>query len=80
MEKTMRNNKDRLIAAEAEMRLLSETVIKQHGEIEKLRTMTLRDYFAGQALVGLCGTHEGVARNAYKIADAMLEEREKLGD
>lgn len=53
--------------------------------------MTLRDYFAGQALVGIAfamGTEarrryrEGVAEGqetvvAYALADAMLAEREK---
>lgn len=42
--------------------------------------MTLRDYFAGQAIIGIC-VNSGVkyfkAETAYKIADAMLEEREK---
>lgn len=51
--------------------------------------MSLRDYFAGQALVGLphlCAHDtlldgitfpQHVARNAYKIADAMIAERNK---
>lgn len=45
--------------------------------------MTLRDYFAGQALASmdtdgytLTGIHR-LARRAYDIADAMLAEREK---
>lgn len=47
--------------------------------------MTLRDYFAGQALAGICG--DGIpgshhvasqtARDAYEYADAMLLERQK---
>ncbi len=45
--------------------------------------MTLRDYFAGQALVGImsqieiidCDTDNYVSRVAYKIADAMITER-----
>lgn len=43
--------------------------------------MSLRDYFAGQALTGM-GTETGndaertsIARNAYRLADAMLVER-----
>jgi hypothetical protein len=49
--------------------------------------MTLRDYFAGQALAGLIpqyvqGGHPGqwavmVSAAAYEFADAMLAEREK---
>lgn len=46
--------------------------------------MTLRDYFAGQALAGLCSitwkegtTAEDIARMAYADADAMLKERSK---
>lgn len=42
--------------------------------------MTLRDYFAGQALAGICafGPYRTSApQEAYKIADAMLAEREK---
>jgi hypothetical protein len=42
--------------------------------------MTLRDWFAGQALVGLladggASTWEGDAANAYKVADAMMDAR-----
>ena len=40
--------------------------------------MTLRDYFAAQAMQTLVSkhSHEGdVSRNAYKIADAMLKAR-----
>lgn len=43
--------------------------------------MTIRDYFAAQALIALSGMVEADevrwARRAYKLADAMLEEREK---
>ncbi len=44
--------------------------------------MTLRDYFAGQALAGLAVMAEGMgfstlANVSYKIADAMLAERAK---
>jgi hypothetical protein len=52
--------------------------------------MTLRDYFAGQALIGF-GQSEAelcppenltvvIAKSAYQIADAMLAEREKQND
>lgn len=45
--------------------------------------MTLRDYFAGQALAGLLANpdYTGLiavsANDAYQFADAMLAEREK---
>lgn len=47
--------------------------------------MTLRDYFAGQALAGLaasikgpgCASWDYYSEAAYKIADAMMDEREK---
>jgi len=51
--------------------------------------MTLRDYFAGQALTGLCALNwqsaynqhmpsaEEYAENAYCIADAMIKARKK---
>jgi hypothetical protein len=42
--------------------------------------ITLRDYFAAQAIIGLLRrSHPNVyelARDAYKMADVMLEERE----
>lgn len=51
------------------------------------RGLTLRDYFAGQYITG-CGfmgsswlgfpiTPEAIAQTAYRIADAMLSERDK---
>ena len=45
--------------------------------------MTLRDWFAGQALVGILANQgpslvtDVRARNAYTMADAMLAERSK---
>jgi len=45
--------------------------------------ITLRDYFAGQALTGLLAdtrrdaAPEDFARIVYRLADAMLAEREK---
>jgi hypothetical protein len=44
--------------------------------------MTLRDYFAGQVLIGLSIRREGKtdeydAINAYSLADAMLKAREQ---
>ena len=44
--------------------------------------MTLRDYFAGDAMTGLIFgfprlSEEEVAKHSYRYADAMLKEREK---
>ncbi len=44
--------------------------------------MTLRDYFAGQALIGLTciegGFHPNIiSEKAYEMADVMLKKREK---
>lgn len=54
-----------------------EIAVEQAGGIAA--GMTLRDYFAGQALTGLAATASGkwadYARGAYAIADAMLEAR-----
>jgi hypothetical protein len=47
--------------------------------------MTLRDYFAGQALAALAqdlmyDMSHSQAEYAYKLADAMIAEREKGGE
>ena len=54
------------------------------GDVELVKVvdkgMTLRDYFAGQALAGLSHmdiTPEIVAGASYILADAMLKERTK---
>lgn len=43
--------------------------------------MSLRDYFAAKAVIGLiensAGDHEWLAKQAYAAADAMLKERAK---
>jgi len=41
--------------------------------------MTLRDWFAGQALIGIApnNDHEAAAQLAYRYADAMLRQRGK---
>jgi hypothetical protein len=39
--------------------------------------MTLRDYFAAKAMQCLPAPQQNLAELAYKIADAMLKEREK---
>ena len=49
------------------------------------RGMTLRDWFAGQAICGFCARHElppnltdaKVVEYVYHLADAMLNERSK---
>ena len=42
------------------------------------RGMTLRDYFAAQAMLrtSVGSSYEQLAKNAYEIADAMLKARE----
>lgn len=55
------------------------------GDGERYDGMTLRDYFAGQALIGLLSFPESrancpaetFAKSAYIQADAMLAERSK---
>jgi hypothetical protein len=57
------------------------------GVIPGPRGMTLRDYFAGQALAGYSAsdehfcewTHRETADQAYAAADAMIAERDKNG-
>jgi len=53
--------------------------MKERQEIASDFNMTLRDYFAGQALQGLLSHHKGLIKgmseNAYNFADAMLEAR-----
>lgn len=43
--------------------------------------MTLREWFAGQALIGILGcvedSAEGLASRAWSMAEAMMAEREK---
>lgn len=48
------------------------------------RGMSLRDWFAGQALAGILAHHQstelgqdGIIDSAYELADAMLERRKK---
>ena len=52
---------------------------------DEVRGITLRDYFAAKAMLGLdvtryAGGYTLLAENAYKIADAMLAERERGND
>lgn len=57
------------------------------GQYQNHYGMTLRDYFAGQALAGICAPlyddesptiwkHREFAKGAYMFADAMLAARE----
>lgn len=61
-------------------------------EVETYSGMTLRDWFAGQALGGIAavsyqlaadasaevrGLHPAIAESAYEVADAMLAERDR---
>ena len=57
----------------------------QAGHAAAFRGMSLRDWFAGQALMGIFASSsetapsdEATARFAYSVADAMLAERERL--
>lgn len=64
-------------------------IVSNPGNAEVIPGMTLRDWFAGQALVGcqhimesgndyfIPDTPEVIAGMAYKLADAMLAERNK---
>ncbi len=51
-------------------------------QVDYLPDMSLRDWFAGQALIGLASTREwdsqpDIAGLAYRLAGAMLAERAK---
>lgn len=57
------------------------------SELPNITGMTLRDWFAGQALVGdmACQTPDWVttdnnilAKQAYKVADAMMKARQEV--
>lgn len=62
----------------------SETAFPVNHGGKDDRGMTLQDYFAGQALVGMLAgglarslTTENLAAQCYVLADAMLAERAK---
>lgn len=66
---------------------MKEQVAEVASQIEQsTEGMSLRDWFAGQALVGLIAqtptatSAETFACEAYAMADAMLAEREKSDD
>jgi hypothetical protein len=48
------------------------------GQLFESAGMSLRDWFAGQALIGMSGTNgmDDIAERAYLLADAMLKARE----
>lgn len=58
----------------------NEDIYQEVTEMVALPGMSLRDWFAGQALAGLCAYNESAepkvyAITAYCLADAMLEAR-----
>jgi hypothetical protein len=68
------------------MRMKAFPTLKDNGHITTQDGMDLRDYFAAQAMQGICvskdeaGTlvnhgYEWIASESYKIADAMMEAR-----
>jgi hypothetical protein len=65
------------------MNIFPERVVDDKGEAKIEGGLTLRDYFASQALAGLLATSRGIysARNiaeeAYEMADTMLEARDQ---
>jgi len=59
---------------------LTEDAVNHKNREFAMQGMSLRDWFAGQALVGLLANDRPishVAPDAYAIADAMLVERAK---
>jgi hypothetical protein len=64
----------------------SGLVPEEHWQRPVTNGMTLRDYFAGQALVGVLAPARGdwyfdeVAETCFAQADAMLAEREKRNE
>jgi len=65
------------------MNIFPERVTNEDGDARIRGGLTLRDYFASQALVGLLvsarGMHsvKGISEEAYEIADMMLEVRDQ---
>ena len=65
---------------------ISTTEVKEHDESSVLfqgytdANITIRDYFAAQALIGLADEKDSpndIVDKAYKLADAMLERRKR---
>ena len=59
------------------------TILPNGQEVPAYEGMSLRDWFAGQALAGLLAdntdvaTYDGFAKSSYLMADAMITERSK---
>ena len=57
--------------------------IKNTDDLKRIQSgMSLRDYFAAKAIQGFCSrtapmTYELLAEQSYRMADAMLRERDK---
>lgn len=74
-----------LVQAKMAMERLDAGSPHQHPMLpEGVGAMTLRDYFAGLAMQGMCAHPDtwgllvpGIAARAYEVADAMLDERAK---
>ena len=61
-------------------------VTSNHSKSPLHHGMTLRDHFAGLAMQGICASAPNVewtdaliSKEAYRMADAMIAEREKNG-
>jgi hypothetical protein len=87
-DKTMTTSTIQEIAEQQTQRRYAAEVTK-HVALEEAgglaSNMTLRDHFAGQALIGICSLGrctrpEIASENAYEMADAMLEARKTTGE
>lgn len=76
---TVLTNEELVEALEPDIPAAFPMVIQTVQGAVASRGMTLRDWFAGQALAGLSAkNHAGgvsIAKSAYALADAMLAER-----
>ena len=64
------------------MNIFPDRVINDDGDARIQGGLSLRDYLAAQALIGILATSRGlysaknIAEEAYEIAETMLEARE----
>ena len=64
------------------MNIFPDRVVNDDGDARIQGGLSLRDYLAAQALIGILATSRGlysaknIAEEAYEIADTMLEARE----